>query len=46
MLKGNSHKFAGSRIRKGISLFYLQTKTTTIRAGDLQSPAFFMASER
>jgi len=34
VLKHKSNKFAGSKTREGISLFYLLTKTITIRAGD------------
>lgn len=45
VLNSKSHIFAGSTIGKGISLFYLLIKTTTIRAGDLRSPAFFLISE-
>ncbi len=40
----NSHIFASSIFGKGNSLFFLLAKTTTIRAGDFISSAFFFES--
>jgi len=42
-MKTKSYIFAISTFGKGVSLFYLLTKTITIRAGDSLSPAFFMS---
>ncbi len=45
MLTINSYIFASSTLGKGSSLFYLLTKTTTIRAGDLFRLPFFLKAE-
>jgi hypothetical protein len=41
----NSHIFATGTFGKGKALFYLLTKTTTIRAGELFRLPFFLKAE-
>jgi hypothetical protein len=41
----NSHIFVSGTFGKGKDLFYLLTKTTTIRAGELFRLPFFLKAE-
>jgi hypothetical protein len=42
----NSNIFVTYISGKGKSLFHMLTKTTTVKAGDLTSSAFFMAGKQ
>jgi hypothetical protein len=41
----NSKIFVSYKTGKGKSLFHILTKTTTMKAGDYSSSAFFMAGK-